>query len=200
MEQKGDERRIRSFIAVDISGEVRKNLEELISELKPKVAGVKWVRPEGIHLTLKFLGGVAPELIPSIREVMEQVAGAAAPFTIEVKGLGAFPGPGRPRVIWVGVEEPTGALKELAGRVEAGMQRLGFEPEARAFHPHLTLARVRKDGRPGKELEGLIERSRHRPMGSFEVSEMVLFRSDLKPDGAVYTRLECVELAGRRSK
>lgn len=184
---------IRTFVAIDISDEVRGNLKKLSADLKSRVRDVRWVRVEGIHLTLKFLGYVSEKVIPSLKEVMREAA-QMAPFEMEVKGLGAFPNSRRPRVIWVGVEEPTGALLELAKRIEQGMKPLGFAPEDRPFNAHLTLGRVMKDGKPDNELEGLVERERERPLGFVKADEIILFRSDLKPDGAVYTKLETVNL------
>jgi len=187
------EPQIRTFIAIDISDEVRSNLKKLSADLKSRVRDVRWVRVEGIHLTLKFLGYVSEKVIPSLKEVMREAA-QTTPFEMEVKGLGAFPNARRPRVIWVGVEEPTGTLLELAKRIEQCMKPLGFAPEDRPFNPHLTLGRVMKDGKPGTELEGLIERERGKSLGFVKADEIILFRSDLKPDGAIYTKLETINL------
>ncbi len=186
--------KIRAFIAIDIPEDVRDQLVGVISELKRRVEGVKWVRAEGIHLTLKFLGNVDKNMIPSIRREMEKAADGISSFEMEVKGLGAFPTPNRPRVIWAGLEEPTGELAHLAERVENSMKELGFEAEKRKFHPHLTLGRVKKGGKPGKELVGLIERDSEKSRGTFTADELVLFRSVLKPGGAEYTKLETVKL------
>jgi len=191
---KRNEASIRSFVAIDISGEIRDNLKKIAAELKPKVNDIKWGRVDGIHLTLKFLGNVAQSMIPSLRGVMEEAAHTARPFKIGVKGLGAFPNPRNARVIWAGLEEPTGALGELARRIEKGMEPLGFAPEKRPFHPHLTIGRARKGGRPGKELVGLIEHHHTREFGFFTANELILFKSDLKPGGAVYTKMETVGL------
>jgi 2'-5' RNA ligase len=187
------ESQIRSFVAIEISEEVRQNLKKLSAELKSRVRDVKWVRVEGIHLTLKFLGDISEKMIPSLRDVIREAA-RMTPFEMDVKGLGAFPNAHRPRVIWVGLEEPTGSLQELARRIEEGAKPLGFAPEDRPFNPHLTLGRVMRDGKPGNELEGLIERERERSLGVISTKEVILFRSDLKPDGAVYTKLETVKL------
>jgi len=186
---------IRSFVAIDISDEIRDGLDKIIAELKPKVHDVRWVKVKGIHLTLKFLGNVAESMIPSLRAVLEEAAQTAKPFDVEIKGLGAFPNPRRARVVWVGVEESSGALGELAGRIEKGMKPLGFKPENRPFHPHLTIGRTRRDGRPGKGLADMIEKYQSRAVGKFTASEITLFRSDLKPTGAVYSKLVTAPLS-----
>jgi len=186
--------KIRSFIAIEVPDEVREELLEIISALKRRGDDVKWVRAEGIHLTLKFLGNIDKNMIPSVRQAMENASEGTGPFEMEAKGLGAFPSPNRARVVWAGLEEPAGTLAEFAERVEKEMQKLGFDAEKRAFHPHLTLGRVRKGGRPGRELAELIDRNREKSFGTFATGEVVLFRSDLKPTGAVYTKLETVKL------
>ena len=142
----GGEAQIRTFVAIDISDEARSNLDEVIDELKPRVAGVKWVRSKGIHLTLKFLGNVPESMISSIGSVLEETSGRVKPFDVSVNSLGAFPNPRRARVIWVGLDEPTGNLSALAKNIDRGMETLGFEPESREFRPHLTIGRVRKSG------------------------------------------------------
>jgi len=184
---------IRSFVAIDISNEIRVEIDNIIGELKSQVDDIRWVKAASVHLTLKFLGDVSPDIIPSLRSVMEGVAQSAKPFKIEVKGLGAFPNPRRVRVVWIGVHEPSGVLEKMAVGIDRGMASLGFEPEKRAFRPHLTLGRMRGNGRSGKELAGLIDHAINKPAGNFTANEITLFRSDLKPTGAVYTKLETVK-------
>jgi len=182
---------MRCFIAIDLPEEIHAALARLQAEFRAallgKSADARWTRPEGIHLTLKFLGHV-PE--PEVDAVIESVAslGAFDKFSVEVRGLGFFPGPRRPRVFWVGVEAPP-ALKALASRVEAAMEKLGFAPEQRDFTPHLTLARFQTPhSQPA--LEKLVAERVGLSLGKFEVSEFFLFESKLSPRGAEYRKVQ----------
>ena len=139
---------IRSFIAVDLSNQARLQIEELVRELKKSDAPVGWVRVEGIHLTLKFLGNVAPEMIEEIKPVLAGIASETGPIHIEPGGCGAFPTIKAPRVIWVGLRGPLGSLAALQKKVEEAMIPFGFAPENRPFKPHLTVGRVKGRGRP----------------------------------------------------
>ncbi|HKS95105.1 MAG TPA: RNA 2',3'-cyclic phosphodiesterase [Terriglobia bacterium] len=181
---------MRCFIAIDLPQEIHAALARLQAEFRAALgrhdADARWTRPEGIHLTLKFLGHV-PE--PEVAAVTESLAalGAFDKFAIEVGGLGFFPGPRRPRVFWVGVEAPP-ALQTLVSGVEAAMEKLGFAPEQRDFTPHLTLARFRTP-RPQPALEKLVAERANLSLGKFEVSEFFLFESKLSPHGAEYRKV-----------
>lgn len=186
METKPGE--IRAFIAVELPDAVREFLAEISAELKRTGGDVKWVRPESIHLTLKFLGAVRNELVPEIEAVAVPVFSRQQPFVVQAKGLGAFPHLGRPRVIWAGLEDREGRLGPLAGLVESAVVPLGIPRERKSFNPHLTLGRVRSD----KGRTDLVEtvRQRMEVIGpSFSVDHAVLFQSILKPSGAEYRAL-----------
>ena len=183
----------RTFFAVELSDAITTGVRRIQQELQGNAAGVRWVRPEGIHLTLRFLGGVAPERIEGIVDQAEQRVQALSPFTIGIRGCGGFPTAKNPRVIWIGVHDPSGALKALQAKVEAGMVKVGFLKEERAYTPHLTLGRMH----PGKG-QGMIaqalEAVRESDLGQMEVREICLFRSHLKPTGADYTKLKVIPL------
>ncbi|MCE5333850.1 MAG: RNA 2',3'-cyclic phosphodiesterase, partial [Desulfobacteraceae bacterium] len=134
---------IRCFIAVDLSEAVRKRLGGLIRELGESGAEVGWVRPESIHLTLKFLGNVAVELTEEMKPVLRRIGEEAIAFRIEPAGCGAFPNVKQPRVVWVGLGGVNKHLAALQKAVESAMIPFGFAPEDRPFRPHLTLGRVR---------------------------------------------------------
>ena len=194
--------RIRTFVAVDLPQPLRIRLGEEIERLARLVGRdvVRWVRPSGIHLTLKFLGDVDPgrpdELVAAIRSA----AVGRGPFSVDVGGVGCFPGPHRPRVVWMGIEEPSGVLARIQSDLEAALGPLGFPPEDRKFSPHLTLGRVRREARPveAAKVGAILVGSPMVSMGEIEVREITLFRSQLKPGGAVYTPLGVVGLeAGR---
>ncbi|MBI4772334.1 MAG: RNA 2',3'-cyclic phosphodiesterase [Chloroflexi bacterium] len=188
---------LRLFIAIDLTPAVRDGLRreiDRLARLAPPRA-LRWTRPEGIHLTLKFLGDTPAGRVDEIAAVL---AGAAdqGPFTFSVGGLGYFPDARQPRVLWVGLSEPTGALAALQRRVEQGAARLGYPAEGRAFNPHLTVARVARQASP-EEKRRLVEALAGQSvpaLGEVHAGEMALFRSQLLPGGAVYTRLRAVPL------
>jgi 2'-5' RNA ligase len=187
---------IRSFIAIDLSDLVRRQLEALAQELRKCGAQVGWVRTEGIHLTLKFLGDVAPESIEDIKPALAGVASQTEPIHIEPAGCGAFPTIKSPRVIWVGLRGQSGPLAELVRRVDAAMVSLGFKPEDRPFKPHLTLGRVK--GRQGlQDLRQVLLAHLDFTAEPFDAVEVVLYKSELRPDGARYTPLFKAPFSGR---
>jgi 2'-5' RNA ligase len=185
----------RSFIAVELSAEIAAGVRRVQAGLRERLAGVSWTRPEGIHLTLQFLGDVDPDRIEGIASKAEQGVKAIAPFTIGVRGCGGFPNARRPRVIWIGIDDPRGALKELQAKIEQGMEEMGFAREERAYTPHLTIGRLRS-GKGGGEVAPAIEAMKGCDLGSMEVREICLFRSQLKPTGAEYTKLKVIPLTG----
>ncbi len=184
---------MRSFVAIELPEALRHSLadvvETLSAEIEPHI--IRWVRPEGIHLTLKFLGDVDAGKMDIVRHVVQEVVPRFSTFTFSAGGLGCFPNLRRPRVIWVGIRERSGELAALQAGLEQGFSAQGFERENRSFHPHLTLGRIRRgvrqaDQRAVGEALGQME---HLSLGEFHVSEVCLFRSDLRPSGAVYTKL-----------
>jgi 2'-5' RNA ligase len=184
--------RVRSFFAVALSEEARAAAAQLAGRLRAadRGEGVRWVRPEGYHLTLRFLGNVDGEAIAELAEsVAEQVA-PATPFAIHLAGALVFPSPRNPRVIALAVEPET-TLTCLAERVERGVVAAGLPAERRRFRAHLTLGRVRNRRFPSVDGEAAID------CPAFPVDEIVLFQSDLRRTGAVYTPLERIALRGR---
>jgi 2'-5' RNA ligase len=176
---------IRSFVALELSDEVREQLAELLKRLRQTNAAVKWVEPENLHLTLKFLGEVPEEQIEAIVEALRAIAQATAPFPFTVKGVGGFPDLRRPRVLWVGVE-PTPPLMRLQQIVEQAMERLGFPPEERAYHPHITLGRVKAMAGLEK-VRAVLSEYASVTFGSVPAKHLTLFRSDLSREGPTYT-------------
>ncbi len=187
---------IRTFIAIELTAPILASLGDLQSrmqrDLPPKL--LRWVRPEGIHLTLVFLGDIPVEQVDPIAEALTEACAGHSPFTVSVAGMGCFPNVRRPRVAWVGVEEPSGALARLQHDIEQALVPLGFRPEARAFSPHLTLGRVKGGSRQALEALGAyVERAKVH-VGAMKVQAVHLIRSDLRPSGAVYTELTVVPL------
>jgi len=184
--------KIRAFIAIPLPESLIERLGRLQRGLEHKVPGcVRWVRPQGIHLTLKFLGDTATEKLADIESALSVVARNAATCTLTVGGMGCFPNPRRPRVIWVGVEEPTGRLALLQSAIEEVSTSLGFPPERRDFHPHLTLGRVhrRASRQDVARLGEVISTAEMGTLCQISAARLDLIRSVLKPSGAEYTTL-----------
>jgi 2'-5' RNA ligase len=189
---------IRSFIAVELPDIVRRQLESLTRELKESDAPVGWVRPEGIHLTLKFLGNISPELVQQMKPVLAGIGSRAGPIHLQPAGCGAFPTIKQPRVIWVGLRGESEPLVELQKQVERAMVPFGFAPEDRPFRPHLTLGRVKGRQRL-LALQQILLARREFTAEAFDVTELVLYKSELRPDGARYTPQFKAPLAWRPS-
>lgn len=189
---------IRSFVAIELSDEVRAALSDLQGSLKAQVPHktVRWVRPESIHLTLQFLGEVAPSQVEAIADALRGTCANQSPFICQLRDLGVFPNPRRPRIVWVGVTERSGTLMALQKQITLALEPLGFEPEKRSFTPHLTIGRAdRRASRP--ELIGLGELITHSSVGTIaqvSVHHVTLMKSDLRPSGAVYTPLAILTL------
>ena len=178
---------MRSFIALELPEDVKAPISGLIEALRPVARAVRWVRAENIHLTLKFLGEVHEDRISGIGQAMERAAGMHAPFKVVAAGTGSFPGHGRPRVIWAGLD----GGQELAGLhsdIERAMETLGFIPEKREFRAHLTIGRV-KNPKGLQELMRELQAHADEGFGEFEALEVTLFKSDLLPSGARHTPL-----------
>lgn len=184
---------MRLFLAIDLPPEVRQTLRDTQTRLADRLPGWRWLAPEAIHLTVRFLGEVAEPDHRSQLPAWRQVAAAGQRIELELDRLGVFPSARRPRVLWVGVEERAraGALLALAQGVERAAREQGFAPEPRGFRPHLTIARARHAmaaRAPDPEAKP--------PVAVFEALELTLFRSRLRPSGAEYTRLESFPLGG----
>jgi len=183
---------LRAFIAIELPVELQKAISRSIGQLQKAAgkSGVRWVAAENIHLTLKFLGEVSPTNVDLIQQMLSAEAGLHPRFHIEVAQLGAFPNNKRPRVVWLGVEAPP-ELATLQRGVESAAAKLGYPPEDRPFSPHLTVGRVRENA-PSTELTALtaaLESLKIGTLGTVQVKALHLFKSDLLPGGAVYTRL-----------
>ena len=183
---------IRAFIALDLSSEISQRLDQISSDLKKRMPpnGVRWVPAKNIHLTLKFLGDVSTANLESLQKMIQVESGKVPPFDISVGSVGAFPNVRRPRVVWLGVTALQ-ALPALQHNIETSANRLGYPREDRPFSPHLTLGRVNRNISPadlqyvGQALSGYNIGF----IGAVHLTEVHLYRSDLSPQGAHYTRL-----------
>jgi RNA 2',3'-cyclic 3'-phosphodiesterase len=191
------EQTIRSFIAVELPEAVKTGLQQLQTQLTlPRYSFVKCVSPEGIHLTLKFLGNISAQKVTEITRVMEQASQGVNPFQLQLTEVGAFPNMRRPRVVWVGIKGDVDKLVDWQQRLDNGLVPLGFAKEARPFTPHLTLARLRENCSAGDTLQfGEMLTSSHVDVDyKFTVASLNLMRSQLFPTGAVYSSLAEVKL------
>jgi 2'-5' RNA ligase len=164
--------------------------------LRPVVRDVAWVAPDNFHLTLKFLGRVDATRLDAVAGALARASAGCRPFALQVRGLGAFPTPARPRVLWAGVDEGAVPAAGLAGRIDAALVELGFEPESRPFSAHVTLGRVREP-RPNHALAPALAGGD--TFGRQHVDRLALMRSELSPGGARYTELVAIPLGAGSS-
>lgn len=184
---------IRSFLAVELPGTIRKKIEEVQRDLKSSRADARWVNPENIHLTLKFFGNIEESKVEAIATSIDGLIRTTPPFPLKVRGMGAFPDLRHPRVVWMGLIDEKGTLVPLQKAMEASLEKVGFQPEDRSFKPHLTLGRV-KSGQGKDALAAMVEKYREDTFGEFQVERVVLFKSDLRPSGSVHTSLKAMVL------
>jgi 2'-5' RNA ligase len=193
-----DEKTIRAFLALDHPEAVGRTIAAAQDRLKKCIHGeIRWVRPEGIHLTLKFFGDIPQNAVAEIAAVVEKKAVETQPFALAIGGMGVFPDPHRPRVLWLGMK---GELERLLGfqqTLERALQEIGFPSEERPFRPHLTLGRIRPSGPRGLAgLDKALEKDGETAGGEFLAAGISLMQSTLTPQGAIYTRLGGFPLAG----
>ena len=186
---------IRAFVAANLDPGLKETIVIVQGRLKAARADVGWVRPENLHLTLKFLGQVQGAALPAIAEAVESVALGYGSFRLAFAGLGAFPQPRSARVIWIGVSEGAQGLAGLQARLEARLEPLGFPPETRPFAAHLTLGRVRGPGRR-EQLAAVLTSMPAEPLGEMVLDRIELMKSDLRPEGARYSVLRFFPLGG----
>jgi len=179
---------IRTFIAIAVDPVIITRLAGVQQQLRAAGADVGWTRPEGMHITLKFLGNVPQERMPAIGEALDAVAVRFAPFTISVEGTGGFPTVQRPRVLWAGIRAGSETLTAMAAAVDDALAALDFPRDARPFRAHLTLGRVKSPANLSG-LSALLEAHARDSFGEMTAADMLLMRSELSPQGARYTAL-----------
>jgi 2'-5' RNA ligase len=191
------QRTVRTFIATEISSEVRTKAQKLIKTLAAATASVKWVETENLHLTLKFLGNVEMLEVPNLCEVIADAVAELPPFDVQFHGAGAFPDLARPRTLWIGMGEGTEEMVALHDALERRLTDLGFRGEGRRFRPHLTIGRVRNSSPTEiQELASLLAAEQEFVGGASDVSEVVVFSSEAGRNGPVYEPLSHAELRG----
>jgi len=183
---------LRTFIAIEIPQNIHTAIDRQTAALKAALGSslVRWVPTENIHLTLKFLGEVSPANVEMLAQMLTMEASQQQPFEMRFEGLGAYPNFRHPRVLWIGIQAPAG-LEGLQHGIEAASARLGYAGENRTFSPHLTIGRVRQtvQGEAMQTIRAALEGTQVGALGTAQVTNLTLFKSELKPTGAVYTRL-----------
>jgi len=183
---------MRLFVALEIPSSVRENLADLLTSLRAVSPQTRWVRPENLHVTLKFIGEVPQENLAGIQSALAGVR-SDQPVTLDFRGVGFFPDEEHPRVFWAGIEASPN-LKILAAGIEQATEKLGTSRERRPFSPHLTLARFEPPRLPEK-LRAAIPEHAARDFGSLRTNQFHLIESKLKPSGAEYTTVESFPFA-----
>jgi 2'-5' RNA ligase len=185
---------IRSFVAINLPSRVKERVDLMQKEWGALGPHVRWVAPENVHITLKFLGDVAEERVAAIGDALGGVAARVCPFDFTVTSFGVFPDLRYPRIVWLGIGEGADRVAALQLAVEAEMESLGFAPEKRAFRPHVTVGRMKSPR--GRSMLGELLQTDTRIDERVEVSEMFLMRSQLRPTGPIYSVLRAVSLEG----
>lgn len=185
---------MRTFIAIKLPIQVQSSLSLLQNQLKNSKAPVRWVKPENIHLTLKFLGEVTEEKIEMIMQIMKDITSDKAAFHVHIGTLGAFPKINRPRVLWVGIDKGNQEIKEIAEQLENKIVALGIPKEEKPFSSHITLGRLKSS----LNCQGLIQKLSELKCADlqFLVSKITLYKSTLTPQGPIY---EIVDEANLRA-
>jgi RNA 2',3'-cyclic 3'-phosphodiesterase len=184
---------VRLFVALDLPDQVRHAISELIAKLQPKSRAARWIKPENLHITLKFIGHVGNEKLSPIESALSSIH-AERPVELHFRGMGFFPNERRPRAFWCGIASPPN-LAELAANIDRALSPLGVEAETRPFAPHLTLARFKSD-------EGILEvvqaatDMKSTDFGAATETNFHLYESLLKSTGAQYNRLASFPFVG----
>ncbi|HDH86801.1 MAG: RNA 2',3'-cyclic phosphodiesterase [Deltaproteobacteria bacterium] len=180
---------IRSFLAFELPVEIREQIRIISEELKKIALPVRWVKPNNIHLTILFLGSVDEDIIGDIEEKVNVAVRGFSAFRIRLNAVGAFPHWRRPRVIWIGLNGDIAGLSDLRNELQEELKLLGFKPEKRPFRAHLTLGRFKGPIDRDENMKWIIDRYHDITGDLFQLNELILYKSVLRPDGPVYTKM-----------
>jgi 2'-5' RNA ligase len=189
---------MRSFLAFELPRAIKETLSAVSGEMKRFPLDLRWVKVDNIHLTVVFLGNIRPEQRRGVEQTVEKVCKAFGPFDMALSGTGVFANRRHPRVLWVGLVGDVDRMGRFREYLQEGLAPIGIRQEKRPYRPHLTLARFRKGSRPGAPLDQLLEAYEGFQTPPWPLDELILFRSDLQPRGAVYTRLASWPLIGEQ--
>jgi 2'-5' RNA ligase len=190
--------KIRSFLAFELSRPVKKIMQQVSAELKKSNLDAKWVKIDNIHLTVIFLGDIEEQWLEQIDAAAQAACIQSAPFAINLQSMGCFPNKKKARVLWLGIAGELGRMADFQKSLQKGLAPLNIKEEDREFKPHLTLGRFRTPGNQGQLLEKILQQYQDLTSPIAPLTELVLFKSDLKPGGAEYTKLRSWPLSGTK--
>lgn len=183
---------LRAFIAIELPQQTRDAIEQQTARLRQTLGDdlIRWIPSENMHLTLKFLGEVSASHLVFLKQMIAQTADSLPQFDLQVSGLGSYPTRGNPRILWIGLQAPA-TLSSLQKNIEAGTSRLGYEQEERPFSPHLTIGRVRQNANHSDlpKIRTILDKTQLGNIGIARVDSIQLYKSELNPNGSVYTKL-----------
>ena len=185
---------IRVFVAISLSAAVRGAVEKLIRTLRHEIDGVKWVDPQNLHITLKFLGDVPMNELHRIIVAVQRGAEAVETFDIEFRSCGIFPSPEQPRTLWIGTARGATELTIAATAIENELFKLGFPKEHRRFSPHLTIGRTKRDARLSHTAVQLLTDRAQQSFGTCGVDDVIVYSSELTRNGPIYDALATIPL------
>ena len=191
---------IRSFLAFELPAEIREQIGVISKELKKLSLPVRWVKIDNIHLTILFLGSVAEDILSAMEEKVNVAAKKFSPFKAKLNSIGAFPHWRKPRVIWIGLNGDIDRLANLRDDLQEELKVLGFMPEKRPFRSHLTLGRFKGQINRDEDIQWICDRYRDIDSDLYQLNELILYKSDLKPDGPVYTKMATWPLRNDKSR
>lgn len=190
--------KIRSFLAFELPLEIKNTVARVSGELRQSSLNARWVKVDNIHLTVVFMGNIETEDIPAIARGVQEVCQTFGPFDLSLKGIGCFPSRRNPRVLWLGLDGDLEPMSEFRDALQEHLTGFGIKEEKRKFKPHLTLGRFRKPKRMDFKEDQLLSKYEDLSSSVYSLKELILFKSDLKPTGAVYTKVEAWPLTGDR--
>ncbi len=188
---------IRSFLAFELPAEIKGIVSRVSGEMKKSPLDVRWVNVDNIHLTVIFIGSISEDNLAGMDRVVKDVCRNYGPFDISLSGTGVFSSRRNPRVLWIGLAGDIERMSFFRNTLQESLKPFGIKVEKRRFNPHLTIGRFRKGAKSGVHLDKILLRYRTLNSPVRSISELVLFKSDLKPGGAVYTKLNAWPLAGQ---
>lgn len=188
--------KIRSFLAFELPLEIKNIVARVSGELRQSTLNPRWVKVDNIHLTVVFMGSIETEDTPAITRVVREVCQTYGPFDISLKGIGCFPNRRSPRVLWLGLDGDLEPMSEFRDALQGHLKGFGIKEEKRKFKPHLTLARFRKPKKMDAKEDQFLSNYEDISSAVCSLKELILFKSDLKPTGAVYTKVESWPLTG----
>lgn len=189
---------LRAFIAIELPENTLDEIEKQTLRLRQMLGNdiIRWVPSQNMHLTMKFIGDIAASHVDFLRQMLTREAESHKPFDLQLGGLGSFPNPKQPRILWIGIHAPVG-LTSLQKNIEAGASRLGYQQEERPFSPHLTIGRARQNvGMPEyQKIRAAIDSTQLGNISTARIDAIHLFKSDLHPGGSIYTKLFSAQLS-----